>query len=72
MLPTPVSPVTTHHDFESLISQFSIKETNHAKESDSSALKSYPCPECNQVFNRAHNLKSHRATHSATKPFQVR
>ncbi|CAO3650746.1 unnamed protein product [Mucor hiemalis] len=67
MLPTPVSPVTTNHDFESLISQFSIKETNHAKESD---MKTYPCPECNQVFNRAHNLKSHRATHSATKPFQ--
>ncbi|GAA5812471.1 hypothetical protein MFLAVUS_005927 [Mucor flavus] len=62
-LPTPISPTTVH--FGSLISQFSIKDTT-----SESSTKLFGCPDCSQVFNRAHNLKSHRATHSASKPFQ--
>ncbi|GAA5802133.1 hypothetical protein EDC94DRAFT_609616 [Helicostylum pulchrum] len=65
-LPTPISPTTTVH-FGSLISQFSIKDNST---SESSTNKLFGCPDCSQVFNRAHNLKSHRATHSASKPFQ--
>lgn len=64
-LPTPISPAIS---FGSLISQFSIKDSK----SDTSTSKSFPCPDCDQIFNRAHNLKSHKATHSASKPFQVR
>ncbi|KAI8343831.1 hypothetical protein BD560DRAFT_338995 [Blakeslea trispora] len=30
----------------------------------------FTCIVCDQTFHRAHNLKSHMATHSATKPFQ--
>ncbi|KAI9342981.1 hypothetical protein BD770DRAFT_414514 [Pilaira anomala] len=63
-LPTPISPTAIH--FGSLISQFSIKDTS----AETSNSKLFVCPDCNQVFNRAHNLKSHRATHSASKPFQ--
>ncbi|EPB87393.1 hypothetical protein HMPREF1544_05819 [Mucor circinelloides 1006PhL] len=65
-LPTPVSPTTTTHNFGSLVSQFSIKPSTSNEETH----KLYTCIECGQNFNRAHNLKSHRATHSASKPYQ--
>ncbi|KAK4520833.1 uncharacterized protein ATC70_006714 [Mucor velutinosus] len=66
-LPTPISPTTTTaHHFGSLVSQFSIKPSTSNEETD----KLYTCIECGQNFNRAHNLKSHRATHSASKPYQ--
>lgn len=33
--------------------------------------KPYVCNQCDLSFNRAHNLKSHLATHSTARPFQV-
>jgi hypothetical protein len=71
LLPTPVSPI----QFGSLLSQFSLKDKNNTitdSSSPSPPTKLFSCPDCNQVFHRAHNLKSHKATHSASKPYQVR
>ncbi|CEP09412.1 hypothetical protein [Parasitella parasitica] len=65
-LPTPISPTTTLHNFGSLVSQFSVKPSTSNEETN----KLHTCIECGQNFNRAHNLKSHRATHSASKPYQ--
>ncbi|KAL9552947.1 hypothetical protein MBANPS3_003530 [Mucor bainieri] len=66
-LPTPISPTTsTAHNFGSLVSQFSVKPSTSNEDTN----KLYTCIECGQNFNRAHNLKSHRATHSASKPYQ--
>ncbi|KAI8638731.1 hypothetical protein BD408DRAFT_351338 [Parasitella parasitica] len=65
-LPTPISPTTTALNFGSLVSQFSVKPSTSNEETD----KLHTCIECGQNFNRAHNLKSHRATHSASKPYQ--
>lgn len=56
-LPTPTSPVEAH-----LFSQFTVKTPSESV---------FICPDCNHTFHRAHNLKSHQATHSTTKPFQV-
>lgn len=68
-LPTPISPTTTTaQHFGSLVSQFSVKPSTSNEDTN----KLYTCIECGQNFNRAHNLKSHRATHSASKPYQVR
>ncbi|KAG0758824.1 hypothetical protein G6F33_010641 [Rhizopus arrhizus] len=55
-LPTPTSPVEAH-----LFSQFTVKTPSESV---------FICPDCNHTFHRAHNLKSHQATHSTTKPFQ--
>ena len=33
--------------------------------------KNFTCRECDQTFTRPHNLKSHLATHSPERPFQV-
>lgn len=33
--------------------------------------KPFVCNQCDQSFSRSHNLKSHLATHSPEKPFQV-
>ena len=67
-IPTPISPI---HNFESLLGQFSIND--NTQDLDATVVtKSYACPDCHQVFEKAHNLKSHKATHSASKPFQVR
>lgn len=84
LLPTPVSPALPYGSF---ISQFSIKQQATAVDSSPSAFnnnnsnKQYACTECHQVFYRAHNLKSHKATHNSsnnnsstsasTKPYQV-
>lgn len=70
LLPTPISPTSTSntHDFGSLFSQFSLKSNNLVETN----TKSFICTDCGQTFNRAHNLKSHKTTHSASKPFQVR
>ncbi|CAO3611009.1 unnamed protein product [Mucor fragilis] len=66
-LPTPISPTTTTaQHFGSLVSQFSVKPSTSNEDTN----KLYTCIECGQNFNRAHNLKSHRATHSASKPYQ--
>ncbi|OBZ86253.1 hypothetical protein A0J61_05690 [Choanephora cucurbitarum] len=62
---TPVSPT---QDFSSLFGQFSLKTVPSSPYENQ---KIFTCIECGQTFNRAHNLKSHKATHSATKPFQV-
>ncbi|CAO3677763.1 hypothetical protein G6F56_007511 [Rhizopus delemar] len=55
-LPTPTSPMDT-----SLFGQFTVKTTSD---------NVYICPDCNHTFHRAHNLKSHQATHSTNKQFQ--
>jgi uncharacterized Zn-finger protein len=34
--------------------------------------KPFVCSQCDQSFSRSHNLKSHLATHSPEKPFQVK
>lgn len=34
--------------------------------------KPFVCSHCDQSFSRSHNLKSHLATHSPEKPFQVK
>jgi hypothetical protein len=70
LLPTPISPTSTPntHDFGSLFSQFSLKSNNQVDTN----TKLFTCTECGQTFNRAHNLKSHKTTHSASKLFQVR
>lgn len=34
--------------------------------------KPFVCNQCDQSFSRSHNLKSHLATHSPEKPFQVK
>ncbi|KAI8084399.1 uncharacterized protein B0P05DRAFT_535425 [Gilbertella persicaria] len=63
-LPTPITPT---QDFSSLFGQFSLKTVPSSPYENP---KTFTCLECGQTFNRAHNLKSHKATHSATKPFQ--
>ncbi|KAI8365679.1 hypothetical protein EDC96DRAFT_509503 [Choanephora cucurbitarum] len=60
-------PVTPTQDFSSLFGQFSLKTVPSSPYENQ---KIFTCIECGQTFNRAHNLKSHKATHSATKPFQ--
>ncbi|WLF79171.1 DNA-binding transcription factor [Lodderomyces elongisporus] len=32
--------------------------------------ETYPCPQCDKVFQKPYNLKSHMKTHSTEKPFQ--
>lgn len=46
----------------------------HANTNQPSATteKVYACHECDQTFTRPHNLKSHLATHSSEKPYQVK
>lgn len=66
LLPTPVSPTpNTKQDMNAYIGQFSLKTPSIEPD------KLYTCIECGQQFNRAHNLKLHKAVHSASKSFQV-
>lgn len=68
LLPTPVSPTTgppPNHDMKAYIGQFSLKPVSTESE------KLFTCITCGQHFNRAHNLKVHKAIHSASKSFQV-
>ncbi|KAI8990118.1 hypothetical protein BDB01DRAFT_495091 [Pilobolus umbonatus] len=60
LLPTPAP----NKDY-GIFGQFSLK-----KLADNNSSKNYTCSECYQTFSKAHNLKSHKATHSASKPFQ--
>ncbi|KAI7907821.1 uncharacterized protein BX663DRAFT_445777 [Cokeromyces recurvatus] len=52
-------------DMNACIHQFSLNDTT-----SSSEHKVFTCNDCGQEFNRAYNLKSHKATHSASKSFQ--
>lgn len=42
-----------------------------SRDNGSTVSKPYTCSECNQTFNRLHNLKSHAATHSMERPYKV-
>lgn len=47
-------------------------KTNTDEDNHSGATnKPFACHECDQTFSRPHNLKSHQATHSSERPFQV-
>lgn len=51
----------------------SSSSSNKARGSrdNGSVSKPYTCSECDQTFSRAHNLKSHTATHSMERPYKV-
>lgn len=59
---------------ESIGGKSNNSKQGHANLNQPSATteKLYACHECDQTFSRPHNLKSHLATHSSEKPYQVK
>lgn len=62
---------------ETTLSTSPIPETNNndsIPDNDTSTTsdKQYACGECDQTFGRPHNLKSHLATHSNERSYEVR
>lgn len=53
--------------FCAMVTSSSAKNTRPLSKS----AKPFACTECDQSFSRAHNLKSHRATHSTLRPYKV-
>lgn len=52
-------------------SSSSSNKARGSRDNGSTVSKPYTCSECNQTFNRLHNLKSHAATHSMERPYKV-
>jgi uncharacterized Zn-finger protein len=50
---------------------FPLKSASSDDNNGLSSDKPFVCKECDQTFSRPHNLKSHLATHSAERPYQV-
>lgn len=86
-LPTPVTPATAVAAANSILPLLDAKSQNNpptcAKKQEPSSDqaekpntttvdKPYVCHECEQTFSRPHNLKSHLATHSSERPYQVK
>ncbi|KAI9321039.1 hypothetical protein BX666DRAFT_1913897 [Dichotomocladium elegans] len=72
-------PRSTEDTTSGIYASFSLKDTsssarlhNHSnnKVPATSTLRPFACTECDQTFSRAHNLKSHFATHSTDRPFK--
>ena len=54
-----------------LYTSFSVNKQNTKRRDNSHQSKPFTCTQCDQTFSRAHNLKSHFATHSMERPYKV-
>jgi len=64
----PLVPILPQHGHDVLLPS-SIKKIQ--PNSDGPILKC-PEPNCNKVFTRAYNLKSHQLSHSGVRPFKCK
>ncbi|KAJ1982271.1 hypothetical protein H4R35_000362 [Dimargaris xerosporica] len=67
--PLPVSEAYTDQRRTSYPAQLPSGAENHDKSPSGPADKVYTCNQCSMTFQRFHNLKSHKLTHSQERPY---